>query len=183
MLLDERLLWNSSCWWHRFESQVCSKANLFSTSCCWSHLMASGLKPTGTKICARLIFEKKQLIGHCVPSCPDLPPSFLKEVQSFVKVLFTAGQAILQSHDHDAFDNDNNGVDNHNVVNKFKISVLTNAVCVDILVWAARDEQGRTQPTSDPSSKSWSMLLPQDILLTAWGKLNLRKGYWMLIFN
>ena len=117
-------------------------------------LMASGLKPTGTKICARLIFVKKLLIGHCVSSCPDLPPSFLKEVQSFVKVLFTAGQAILQSHDHDAFDNDNNGVDNHNVVNKFKISVLTNAVCVDILVWAARDEQGRTQPTSDPSSKS-----------------------------
>jgi hypothetical protein len=48
----------------------------------------------------------------------------------------------LQSHDHDANDNDNNGGENSNVINKFKINVLTNAVCVDILVWAARDEQG-----------------------------------------
>lgn len=75
----------------------------------------------------------------------ELPTQFLKEVQSFVKALFTAGQAILQSHDHDGVENDNNaGI----VFNRFKINVLTNAVCVDILVWAARDDQGMVWSSS-----------------------------------
>jgi phosphatidylinositol 4-kinase len=70
-----------------------------------------------------------------------LPAAFLKEVQSFVKFLFTSGQAILQSHDHEANGRDDTNGSTH-VINKFKLNVLTNAVCVDILVWAARDEQG-----------------------------------------
>jgi hypothetical protein len=72
-----------------------------------------------------------------------LNATFLKEVQNFVKVLFTGGQAILQSHDHDVnAREDQLTTPNLNSINKFKINVLTNAVCVDILVWAARDEQG-----------------------------------------
>ena len=66
-------------------------------------------------------------------------------------MLFTAGQNLLQSHERDISEG-NRGVDefvaNGNGtavvgVNRFKLNVLTNAVCVDILVWAARDEQGR----------------------------------------
>jgi hypothetical protein len=63
-------------------------------------------------------------------------------------VLFTAGQNLLQSHDRDIAEVgriDMNGREepNPNAINKFKLNVLTNAVCVDILVWAARDEQGK----------------------------------------
>ena len=72
--------------------------------------------------------------------------SFVKEVQVFVKQLFLSGQNDLQSRDHDHHgdkDDPKESGAKKNIVNKFKLSVLSNAVCVDILVWATKDENGK----------------------------------------
>ena len=67
---------------------------------------------------------------------------FIKEVQLFVKQLFLSGQNDLQSrndHDHEPKDDGKE----KSVINKFKLNVLTNAICVDILVCATKDENGK----------------------------------------
>ena len=65
----------------------------------------------------------------------------IKEIQSYIKHLFLSGQNDLQSRE---FDKESAGAaeSRHRVLNKFKLMVLTNAVCVDILVWATKDENG-----------------------------------------
>ena len=82
----------------------------------------------------------------------DLPSNFVKEVQSFVKSLFLSGQNELQCRENEEKEIENgedaqtgkeDGAANSNkppVVNKFKLNVLANAVCVDVLVWATKDE-------------------------------------------
>ena len=82
----------------------------------------------------------------------------MKEVQQFVRALFLSGQNELQSRDHESAEREvaaaeaavSPGLENGkasqnlpNVINKFKLNVQTNAVCVDILVWATRDEFGK----------------------------------------
>ena len=57
-----------------------------------------------------------------------------------------SGQNDLQSRDHDHHgdkDDPKESGAKKNIVNKFKLSVLSNAVCVDILVWATKDENGK----------------------------------------
>ena len=67
----------------------------------------------------------------------------MKEIQTYIKQLFLSGQNDLQSRDVDKEkDNDRPGESGGCKVNKFKLMVLTNAVCVDILVWATKDENG-----------------------------------------
>ena len=76
----------------------------------------------------------------------DLDGEFVKEVQSFVKNMFLSGQNELQSKDHEASEKDQeceHDNERPNFINKFKLNVQTNAVCVDILVWATRDEYGK----------------------------------------
>jgi len=81
----------------------------------------------------------------------DLSPSSLKEIQSYVKALFTTGQSLIQSYDLDSNGKDEvnslvkNSSPGNAIFNRFKLLVLTNAVCVDILVWAAKDEQGKSK--------------------------------------
>ena len=97
-----------------------------------------------------------------------MPIDFVKDIQTFIKGLFLSGQNDLQSRDHDASEREeqqqimddlknggsakegsssaanNSGSSSSScrTVNRFKLNVQTNAVCVDILVWATREEYG-----------------------------------------
>ena len=73
-----------------------------------------------------------------------LSPGFVKDVQVFIKQLFLSGQNDLQSRDLPDKDHQNKDQSGSSkAMNKFKLVVLTNAVCVDILVWATKDENGK----------------------------------------
>lgn len=68
----------------------------------------------------------------------DLPAPFTKDVQEFVKRIYLNGQTELQLTKQTTEEN----AKEHPLVNKYKINVLANAACVDLLVWAVGDEGG-----------------------------------------
>ena len=74
----------------------------------------------------------------------DLPTSLVKDIQEFTTQLYRDGQNDLQSREYE--DNEKEEKENEPdtfLINRFKLNVQTSAVCVDILVWATKDEQGK----------------------------------------
>ncbi len=60
--------------------------------------------------------------------------------------LFLSGQTELLSKQSEQVEKDKSG--REVAVNKYKLLVLANAACLELLVWAALDEQGPTAPSA-----------------------------------
>lgn len=59
-----------------------------------------------------------------------------------MKRLFLIGQTELQNKQNDSTEKVRENEDGTRAVDKYKVNVMANAACVDLLVWAICDETG-----------------------------------------
>ena len=80
------------------------------------------------------------LLRELVHAQPQLAGILINNIQGYIKQVFQSGSEKLSTkaqQDITEKEADKSGL------NVAKLSLLTNAVCVDILVWAAREETGQ----------------------------------------
>lgn len=72
-----------------------------------------------------------------------LHASFTREVQDFVKNLYHAGQTVLQNKEKGgAVDEANTDKSSGLNINQFALTIHINVACVELLIWAIKDENG-----------------------------------------
>ena len=80
------------------------------------------------------------LLREMLNNQEELAQCVVRDVQDYIKQVFTSGSLDLGSRHQEAVYKEQG---EKPTVNKFKLNVQTNAACVDILVWAAREESGK----------------------------------------
>lgn len=91
--------------------------------------------------------------------------------------LFVNGQTELSTRHPEPVEKDKSG--NEVGINKFKMLVLSNATCIELLVWAAMDEQGEFSTMLSISSKHqiFAFIEADSICTKISDKLNMTHGH------
>ena len=79
------------------------------------------------------------LLRELVHAQPLLAGILINDIQGYIKQIFQSGSEKLSTKNQDITEKETD----KSGLNVAKLSLLTNAVCVDILVWAAREEAGQ----------------------------------------
>ena len=75
----------------------------------------------------------------------DLPQSYTKDVQDFVKNLYSVGQTALQNKGTSWDDHHKDGDKSEkHTLNPFTLTIQSNVACIELLLWAIREETGNS---------------------------------------